>query len=263
MATGLARRFDAPRQPRVVKAQTAVEPLQGGEVRRHAERADRVPDADIAQTQRMPGRETSRGAPASVGLADADVRRDARAEGAGGVGVRMRSGGAAAVEIERRVDLAGVTRLRNGAVPDQAGQRARGEGAAREAEEVDLVAGRVVEDQEPVRVGQRRHQTAPEKAAERAVRGLRDRTDAASGSDAVDVADDLNDPVRRAGKDRLGDPRHVGRTVGVQSVPCSVAADDDAFHAGPSRRTRAGAALMARLVLWMGDAAPRGRAGGP
>ena len=107
--------------------------------------------------------------------------------------------------------------------PDHAGQRARGVGAAREAENVDLVgrivrcfAGIVVEREK----GQAALDVALQPGAEHAAQELVDRS--AAANPAV-VVDDLLDAVRSHRLQRLPDPHHVGGLVRVgERVPGAV-----------------------------------------
>src|SRR3569623_2543203 len=107
--------------------------------------------------------------------------------------------GAATVEVVGVADLADLALGDDAAVADQPAERSRSEGAAREAEDEDLVAGLVVEHEEPVRVGD----TIEEAPAEDAGRPGLEPADDERCSNALDVADDLVDAVIAHGFDVL------------------------------------------------------------
>ncbi len=113
----------------------------------------------------------------------------------------------------------------------ETGQAAHRERAAAEAEQVELVAGLVVVDDEPVQ----RADIVLHAVAERAVGDAVHR--AALGADAIVVIDDLINAVRCARTDRTRDLGHVRRPalaglliLLVTDVPGAVGAEDDPFH---------------------------------
>ena len=226
-----------------MEAEPAVQPAGERQVPGHAERADGVPDPEVAEAERAARRQPAARAPRRLDRAGRDVRGVRGAEGERGGAVRPGLGRPGAVERERGGDRGGVAALEDAAVADQPGERARGEGAAREAEEVDLVPGRVGEDEEAVGVldrrrsaPRRRRRRGPGRGAARAVRcRARCRRRRGGRRPARTPSGPAGARPGRAWRRWSGQRR-------VEPAPGAVAGDDDAFHAvrAPDRRAGAG-----------------------
>jgi hypothetical protein len=177
----------------VVEAVLAVNQLQG--LQRHAERADRVPHPQAR---------------------DPDVAAGER--------------GRSAPRRRRPVALPGVDQAIHPAFRqqadqiDEAAQAARRERAAREAEDVDLVARQPVVGQEAIAVAHVLLEAASGQAVDQAVDA------AAVGADAGIVEGDLGHPLPVDRRDRAHDPDHVGRMAVVRAVPGAIEADDQSLH---------------------------------
>jgi hypothetical protein len=105
---------------------------------------------------------------------------------------------------------------------DKAGDAARGEGAAGEAEQEDLVARNIVVGQEGIDVADRRPRSDAHRAAQHVVQRI-------PGSDPWVIAHDLARAVLGLWLDAAEHPHHVrcGHAA-ISGIPCTVAADDQA-----------------------------------
>ena len=153
--------------------------------------------------------------------------------------------------------------LEDAAVADQPRQRARGEGAAREAEELDLVARRIGRrrgsDRPPPSVAISPPPNSPPstRSAARASRPVPRPVPTPSRWQTTCAT-----PSGPTGQHRLRELRDVGRMRGVEPAPGAVAGDDDAFHgrglriAAPRGRPRGGAIVKGWLGIWEASATP-------
>src|SRR5919199_5905424 len=124
---------------------------------------------------------------------------------------------AAPIQAVRVLDHAAVLRKQDAAVAHQPCKAARGEGAAAEAEEPQLVAGLVVRDEPVVAVAHVAREPVAERAAADSLAELR----AHAGLVLHELVVRLDDGLLE-----LADVRHRGP---VRAVPGAVTEDDQAF----------------------------------
>ena len=197
---GLIGQRDLAAQLGVVECpQPAAEPLGHS---RYAERAHGVPDPDEADGDLI------------VGVAGTKPRRLGAA--------RMARVAAAAVQVIGLVDAVGVLAAQDPGVADEPDGAARGVGAATEAEEEQLVARVELVDDEAVAVADVARQAPAEPPAANAIEP--------AGAHAAVVERPLIHAVVVALGDGPPELGHVRRRLRVGTVPCPVAADDDALH---------------------------------
>ena len=227
---GVPRRHDRPRQRQVVELVLRIEVRREGQDLGHAERADRVPDAQIGDDQLVAGGAPLLPPPLRLRLAGVQPGREAGAEHEAVLVVRVRGAVARAVPRDRVRDTVEVAAGWDAAAAQQAAERARGEGPAREPEDEELVA-RIVEQRDvAVRLLEVLGQAPAEQAPAPAVDGLGPRGGAAAAADPRQVQRHLHGAVgggARGGERQLD---HVRRELGVGSVPRPVAENRDPLH---------------------------------
>ena len=113
---------------------------------------------------------------------------------------------------------------------DKAGQRARGEGAARKPEDEDLVARLVGEDEVAVGIDDIAVKAPAERAAKITVHDPGKLGDAFAGADAADIDRDLRDTDGIDRAHQLRDADDIGGRFGTRLVPGPVAKNDSPLH---------------------------------
>lgn len=220
----------------VVKPQRAVE--HPGEVfvdKGDAERTHGVPDPQIGDGDPWHLGMPRRRPPRRLLLAGHHMGREFQPEGMAFGVVRMGPGGGVAVAVERLADPVRLAMLRQPRGPQQPGQRARGEGAAREAEDIDLIPRLVILRQEAV-TGEDilRHPDA-KGTADQPVPARRQPGLAMAGAHPGNVFQDLHPPRRIAAPRGAVQQAYVGILLLPRAVPRPVTIDRDAFHPSASR----------------------------
>ena len=206
----------------------AVEGIGHDDVARDAERPDRVPDAQIIDPERRQrakhmARHVLR-PPLIFGRGDHDLRRVLAAE-LQHFGLERVAVVAAFVERHCLIGPARMLPVQDAAGAEQADERPGRVGAARKAEDVDLVAGRIVEDEEAVAVTEVLDETSAKDAADKRLAFL--------APDALVIECQLGRAIAGDRHDAFGGQQHIGGVGCIQSAPTAVETKYQPLHVCP------------------------------